>query len=239
MMPTLKTNRGMTLIEITVAMAVTFIVAGAIFATYRTQQMTHLTQRALVEMNQNIRAAVYYLSRDIRLAGSDPTWGSGAGGGANSLILVANQNSFQFESDLDRSGAIDAANETIRYALNAQGHLGRATGAGALQTIAENIEAIDFEYFGYSAAPPLNLVSQNPDTGGGGPYNVSAANLGNISFVRVTIVARYGNDVPGMSFRQTDTQTYTNAAGDRTVLAPQNDDIRRTILTTEIQMRNM
>ncbi len=235
MMPSHKSNRGMTLIEITVAMAVTFIVAGAIFATYRAQQMTHQTQRALVEMNQNIRGAIYFLSRDLRMAGADPQFGSKLNpGGAGSSILVANSDQIQFQVDWDLSGAIDNANETIRYAINGNGDLGRAEGNGALQAIAENIEAIDFEYFDYSATVPHQLVSLNPVVGA----NVAATNLNNIRFVRVTVVANFG-DAPVMSWKQTDNTTYTNAVGNRIVLGPQNDNRRRTVLTTEIQMRNM
>jgi type IV pilus assembly protein PilW len=235
MMPFSNTQRGMTLIELTIAMAVTFIVAGAIFATYRAQQMTHKTQRALVEMNQNIRSAVYYLSRDLRMAGADPQWGSAANpNGAGSTILIANSNRIQFEVDWDQSGAIDNADETIRYAINGNGDLGREIGNGGLQTIAENIEAIDFEYLGRSAAPPYQLITLNPGVG----TNVPAAQLNNIRLVRVTIVANYGNE-QAMSWQRTDARTYTNAAGTRTVLAAQNDNIRRSVLTTEVQMRNM
>jgi type IV pilus assembly protein PilW len=226
---------GMTLIELTIAMAVTFIVAGAIFATYRTQQMSHQTQRAMVEMNQNIRSAIYFLSRDLRMAGADPQWGSAANpGGAGASILVADSNQIQFQVDWDASGAIDQPDETIRYAINGNGDLGRAEGNGALQAIAENIDAIDFEYMGYSATAPYQLVTLNPGAGN----NVPPAQLNNIRLVRVTVVANYG-DVPGMSWQQTDHRTYTNAAGTRTLLTDPDDKVRRSVLTTEIQMRNM
>ncbi|MDJ0783921.1 MAG: prepilin-type N-terminal cleavage/methylation domain-containing protein [Desulfosarcinaceae bacterium] len=238
MKPSLDSSRGMTLIEITVAMAVTFIVAGAIFATYRTQQMVHQTQRALVEMNQNIRSAVYYLSRDLRMAGADPQWGSAANpAGAGAAILIANGNQIQFQVDWNQSGVIDNPNETIRYGINANGQLGREEGNGGLQVIAENIEAIDFEYMGYSPAPPYQLITLNPGVG----TNVPAALVGNIRMVRVTIVAGSGNDPDGpvMSWKRTDSRVYTNATGTREVLGAQNDNIRRTVLTSEIQLRNM
>jgi hypothetical protein len=62
--------------------------------------------------------------------------------------------------------------------------------------------------------------------------------LGNIRLVRVTIVANYGR-VPAMSWHRIDNRTYTNAAGTRVLLNNPNDDVRRAVLTTEIQMRNM
>jgi hypothetical protein len=42
-----------------------------------------------------------------------------------------------------------------------------------------------------------------------------------------------------MSWQRHNARVYTNSAGDRTVLAAQNDEVRRSVLTTEIQMRNM
>jgi type IV pilus assembly protein PilW len=246
MMPFFNTQRGMTLIEITVALAVTSIVAAAIFATYRVQKMTHQTQRALVEMNQNIRSAVYFLSRDLRMAGADPQWGStGNSDGSGAAILTANAGSIQFQVDWDKSGAIDQPDETIRYALtnDADGdgeadgfpcHLGRQIGGGNLEIIAENIEEIDFEYLGYSATPPYQAVSLNALGA-----NVTAAQIDDIRFVRVTILARDGDHAPAMSWKQTDSGTYANAMGDRVLLNNPGDQIRRSVLTTEIQMRNL
>jgi hypothetical protein len=74
----------------------------------------------------------------------------------------------------------------------------------------------------------------NPGVGA----NVPAAQLGRIRLVRVTVLANYGR-VPVMSWQRIDHHTYTNAAGTRTLLADPGDNVRRSVLTTEIQMRNM
>jgi type II secretory pathway pseudopilin PulG len=248
MMHALKNNKGMTLIEITVALAVSFIVAGAIFATYRTQKMTHMTQRALVEMNQNMRSAVYFMGRDLRMAGSDPSWGSsGNPGGAGAGFVSANVADMQFTVDWDQSGSIDQNGETIRYVLrndtggdgdtNNDGicdafpcHLGRQITGGNIEIIAENIDALDFEYLSY-------FTNNNAERLNAGGASVPANRLSDICFVRVTLVGRYSEDRLPMSWHRTDRRVYKNVSN-RTVLPAQNDDMRRSAVTTEIQLRN-
>lgn len=245
----INNKHGFTLVEITIAMAVSFIVAGAIFATYRAQQMTHITQRELVSMNQNLRSAVYFITRDLRMVGYDPTWGAGAS------ILVADEGSFQFQADLDGDGVIQN-NEVIRYALTndadsdglADGlpcDLGREVGvppnSTGLQVIAENIQAIDFEYMTYSPNSPFLPVSMNTPLGGRDGVAVGApANLqNNIRFIRLTLVASSGDRSAVMAFKRTDNRQYWNVLRSRRALNSQNDTLRRSMLVTEIQLRNM
>ena len=244
----LNANQGFTLIEIVVAMAVTFIVAAAIFATYRAYQMSHITQKELVSMNQNIRSAAYFITRDLRMAGFDPTTGAGA------TILVANEGSFQFQADLDRDGTIQN-NEIFRYALtndnNGDGvadslpcHLGRDVGVvpnnTGLQIVAENIQAIDFEYMTYTPNTFLPM-SMNAPLGGvdgvlvGPPLNMEE----DIRFIRLTIVATSGDRTAVMAYKQTDSDQYWNALQTRLTLGSQNDTLRRSMLITEIHLRNM
>lgn len=242
-------HQGFTLIEIVVAMAVAFIVAGAIFATFRAQQMTHITQRELVGMQQNLRSAVYFITRDLRMVGHDPTWNAGA------AILVADEGSFQFQADLDGDGQIQN-NEIIRYALtndaNSDGladslpcDLGRAIGAPGnstgLQVIAENVQAIDFEYMTYSPGSPFLPVSMNVPLVGRDGVDTTLANnpQENIRFIRLSIVASSADRETVMAFKRNDSRQYNNVLRSRTPLAAQNDNLRRSMLVTEIQLRNM
>jgi type IV pilus assembly protein PilW len=61
-----RLNRsGFTLVELLVAMAISTIVLTLIYQVYRTQLRTHTTQQELVEMQQNLRAALYLTEREI------------------------------------------------------------------------------------------------------------------------------------------------------------------------------
>ena len=71
-------KKGFTLIELVIAMAVSSVVMAVIYSTYRAQLRSNVTQQALIEMQQNARAAMYAMERDIRLASYDPTGATGA-----------------------------------------------------------------------------------------------------------------------------------------------------------------
>jgi type IV pilus assembly protein PilW len=213
----IKNDRGFTLIELMVAMAIAGIVMAAIVATYRSQMRTHLTQQSIVDMHQNARAAIHLMKSEIQMAGYDPT------ASANPTVVTATDNDFRFQIDADGDGAIAGGNEDIRYGLSGT-NLGRATGGAVnLQPVAENIDALEFIYF------DENLSRFVPTAG-------NQADLNRVRMVQVTLVARA--DDPVMAFKQVNDQTYTNQFGE-TVLAAQNDTSRRALLSTNIWCRNM
>ena len=66
------TNSGFSLIELMVAMAIALIILAAIYAAYQAQLRNHVTQQAVVDIQQNLRSAMYYIQRSIRMAGHNP-----------------------------------------------------------------------------------------------------------------------------------------------------------------------
>lgn len=69
---------GFTLIELVVALGLGVIVIGAVYSGYTKQQAADETQKQLVEMQQNLRAALFFMEKRIRMAGYDPTGNAGA-----------------------------------------------------------------------------------------------------------------------------------------------------------------
>ena len=104
--------------------------------------------------------------------------------------------------------------------------MGRATGGGQLFPLAENIDAINFVYLD-GANPPAVI-----------PTPVTANSLPNIRAVQITIVARSGQNIPGLFYRHTDNRVYQNQQG-TVILGAQGDAFRRQLLTAEVRFRNL
>ena len=66
----LKLNdKAFTLLELLLALAIFMIVVGAIYSTYLSQQKSYLVQEQVAGIQQNLRAAMFIMSREIRIAG--------------------------------------------------------------------------------------------------------------------------------------------------------------------------
>ncbi|TET88080.1 MAG: prepilin-type N-terminal cleavage/methylation domain-containing protein, partial [Desulfobacteraceae bacterium] len=128
---------GFSLIELLVAVALSVIIMAAIYSTFYSQQKSFLVQEQLAAMEQNLRAAMFYMERDIRMAGCDPTRKAGAG------VTTADATSLRFTEDIDG----DTVPVSIFYSLYTDTDgiqkLGRTAGGGAIP-VADNIEVIDF-----------------------------------------------------------------------------------------------
>ena len=54
-------RKGFTLLELLIAMALSIIIMAAIYSTYYSQQKSYLVQEQVAAMQQNLRAATFYL----------------------------------------------------------------------------------------------------------------------------------------------------------------------------------
>jgi prepilin-type N-terminal cleavage/methylation domain-containing protein len=62
-------QKGFTIIELMVALVLSFILIGAVYGTFTSQQKAYTVQDQVAEMQQNARMAMNILVRDIRMAG--------------------------------------------------------------------------------------------------------------------------------------------------------------------------
>jgi type IV pilus assembly protein PilW len=212
-------HNGFTLIELMIAMVVGSLLMVAVVSAYQIQVKSKNTQEALTDMNSSTRAALEIMVHELRTAGCDPDGTAGAGivnAAANTISFtmdIGNATGTSFEPD----GALNGPNEQVRYAINANGDLGRDTGGG-LQPLARNVDALDFVYL---------------DEDG----NVTGT-LANIRSVQVTIVARAGRVGTGFMNTEVDNTNYTNQQG-TVILAAPGDRFRRLLLTTTVACRNL
>ena len=64
-----KGNRGLTLIELLVALAISALIIAALYRTFVGQQKTYTVQEQVVDMRQNVRGAISNMMRELRMAG--------------------------------------------------------------------------------------------------------------------------------------------------------------------------
>jgi type IV pilus assembly protein PilW len=162
-------SAGHTLVELMIAMAIAAILVTAILQVYQVRQKSHSKQQLAVEMQQNLRAAVSLIKREIRMAGYDPAANDGEDSdgdediddeeeSASTGIQVAGRYMIQITFDLDGDIYI-GSNEKITYGFanlyDADGDgiadaggapFGRRAGDGNLIGVAENIQAVGFAY---------------------------------------------------------------------------------------------
>jgi type IV pilus assembly protein PilW len=221
---TLKSEKGFTLVEILVAVAISGIVMAGIYSAYYTQQRSYEVQEQEVAMQQNLRAAMYFMEREIRMAGLDPERSAGA------AIIAVGSDTLQLSEDtsdpddvdgdgiLDEpSGIIETEQENIRYYLEddrlRRATIEEATGDPLVQTLADNIETLDFVYL---------------DADG----NVTAT-PGDIASVQIALVAKSARQDPQYSR----TQSFSNMQAES--LGTYTDKYRREILTAQVKCRNI
>jgi prepilin-type N-terminal cleavage/methylation domain-containing protein len=64
-----KGNRGLTLIELLVALVISAVVIAAAYRTFVGQQKTYTVQEQVVDMRQNVRGAIITMMRELRMTG--------------------------------------------------------------------------------------------------------------------------------------------------------------------------
>jgi type IV pilus assembly protein PilW len=221
--PSSSDPAGYTLVELMAALTLSAVVMSGVFSAYFAQQKAYRTQVKMAELQQNLRAAMYFLERDVRSAGCDPTGKAGAG------IVAAGASFLRFTADFDGDGSIQS-NEDISYSLYDSGgdgdtDIGRAVGGGNRQPLALNIDALDFRYIDEEG------VILDDDGSGG-----VTANLDRVRSIQITIVARAATADPGYRNR---TNYYNLIDSVNPVLPAPDDRFRRRSLATEIRCRNL
>ncbi len=203
-------NRGFSLVELLIVMLMSGVVMGAIYNIYSSQQKAYSSQELVAETQQNFRAAITVMGREIRLAGHrDPSTvadvpststdclvapGVCIGSGASQLVFTyfdttATDNAVDYDGDGVLHG-VQGPSELVKvtydlydaYGAGVSDDLGRAVGAGNRVPTVLNIHGLQFRYL--------------LDDGVGGftfaPVGtvVSAGNMRSVRGVEVTILAK-------------------------------------------------
>lgn len=231
---------GFTLIELLIVMAISTIIVAAVYSAYVTQNKIYNSQEAVAEMQQNLRAGLVALTRDIRMSGYDllatadsgfvdnVSFSDGATPTPQTETVFSSSTQIAFTADLDGDGTIDVLPEDIdgntiidmtemeqiAYRLNGTNleRYSTTTGTTEWQIIAEDIDNLEFQYLDQTGTP--------------------TADLDDVYTITVSILARSGRSEPDFN----NNQTYSTASGASWTV---NDNFRRRFLTRTIHCRNM
>ncbi len=167
----IKNQKGFTLTELLVAMGLSLMVLSAVYGVYRVQAHTVRAQEFKMEAQEDARAALDMMTREIRNAGFFPTLTPCAAPANNNGVATATAASattLRFVYDADRDGFCTGtlagpagADEDVTYSYTGT-DITRTVGNGAPQLLtAGNVTAFSFTYFDSAAAPitvPANIA---------------------------------------------------------------------------------
>lgn len=133
-------KRGFTLLEVLIAMGIATILLGSMYSVYTTSQKTFRVQEQIAEAQQNARAAIQLMSRDIIMAGYSTN--------SNPGIVFANGTSLTIRNGMN----------LISYSRYSSNRLGRRLGSSATDAVAERVRRLAFKYKYYGDGGEITLV---------------------------------------------------------------------------------
>ena len=137
----MKQEKGFTLVELLVAMVIGLVVMSAIYSTYVSQQRSSEVTEEVSHVQQSLRAAMYRLERDIRMAGYDPLRKGGFG---FTVECQPDQDTISFTYDKNENGVLNN-DESITYELDPDDSELKRKTVTSTATIAQNISSINFD----------------------------------------------------------------------------------------------
>ncbi len=161
-----QNNKGFTLIEMLMAMAIFSILIGIAVSAKIAQQGQHITQDQAADMQQSARASMYLLARSIRMAGFSPNEtdsgagmiaaGDGSSGSPLTFSMVADDDGVDNNND----GTVDEDDELeiVSFAMDGSSNITvEYNNSGTVEPLAENIESLGFVYLDRNGAVTADL----------------------------------------------------------------------------------
>ena len=135
--PLLRSRSGFTLVEILVTIPLALLIMAGIYRTFKTQQDSYLIQDQVTVMQQNLRGAMYLITRDLLMAGylsvldTHPhtvNW-DGKGGTASKRPIIIGRDNVHMQGDdiKDDTDTIVIVRQAMRGVPSRQGKAPPAT----------------------------------------------------------------------------------------------------------------
>jgi len=159
MNPKLVANKkGVTLIELLVALVISGIVVAGIYRVFTAQTRAYTVQEQVVDVQQNIRSVMELMLRDIRMAGYKPninpvTLVASIFPGDNTLAVRSDAIRVEYQRSVDCSGTVVAnpLRHTVVYSIGGNSlirelYVNDASCASNPETILTDVNTLNFTY---------------------------------------------------------------------------------------------
>jgi len=134
-------KNGFTLIELLVTLAVSGILLAAVTQLFISSNKMYTVQEQVLRIQQEVRSGLDIFSRDIRMAGYNPT-----GGASDAGFSTASSTNLRVQYDYNDDGTCDIDRE-YQYSASDQSLKVRRGGAsGSFQALVNNVDSMSFQY---------------------------------------------------------------------------------------------
>jgi type IV pilus assembly protein PilW len=215
---------GFSLIELLMAITISLTIIAAVYQLSFSQHRSYRKQDQIVETRQNVRAIMALISKNLQLAGYDPTSRANTGlvtsfAPPHDSFSIDYDNAhdiiaFTLDEDGDATVNSDDA-EQIAFRLNNRTLERYSSQNAAWEMIAPNIDALDFVFL--------------DDTG------TKTTDPAEFRAVQIALLVR----ATKQDNQYQDTGVYRNKQGDLICPSCPHDHFRRRLLTTTIELRNL
>lgn len=158
MLQIIQDRKGLTLIELMIVMALSLLLMAAVYGTYNIQKKTSDVQNEVASVQQDLRAVMDIMAKDIRQAGCNPTVAPDINNPsiADSCgILAAQSGPISLVMNMDANGDGSTGGERVSFILN--GTTLQRNGAD----LAYNVSSFGFSYY------DADNVKMTPASSGG------------------------------------------------------------------------
>jgi type IV pilus assembly protein PilW len=149
-------NRGFSLIELMIAMAVGSIVMAAIYSVYSGLTRSYTTHNVAADIQQAVRATIDFMAEDIMMAGFNPQEAS------FEAIEYAGSTKIQFKADktiIDGIiGGVGGIFEDITYELvGTQLRQTDPSASPSTEALIDNVTSLQFKYYNAASEDLINV----------------------------------------------------------------------------------
>jgi len=138
-------EHGFTLVELLIAMVLAGVAMTAIYSAYYSQQRAYEITQDYTDVQQNIRNAMYFMEKDLRMAGYDPTISGNFG-----FTDISNQNRVTFTLDVNEDGLVSGTTEYIIYKYHPEQNTLERNSGGSFFDVANYITGVTFTFLNFN-----------------------------------------------------------------------------------------